>query len=155
MDATQGLTYIGGALGALKSAADIIKTLAGARSDSERSAKILELQSQIMAAQTSAIQANTAQTALVERVRELEAQIAKFETWNAEKQRYELKAISPGALAYALKAEAAGPEPFHHICQRCYEKGKKSILQFSPSAMAELIPNTFDCPECKAKIVSR
>jgi Zn finger protein HypA/HybF involved in hydrogenase expression len=156
MDITQGLTDIRGALGALQSASNIIKTFAGMRGDSENSAKLLELQKQIMAAQTSAIQANAAQTALIERVRDLEAQIAKFETWNAEKQRYELKAISPGALAYALKAEASGSEPPHYICQTCYEKGKKSILQFSPSTMVDVgIPNTFDCPDCEAKVVSR
>jgi Zn finger protein HypA/HybF involved in hydrogenase expression len=156
MDVSQGLTDLSGALGALQSASNIIKTLAGLRSESERSAKLIELQSQIVAAQISAIQANTAQSNLIDRVRQLEAQIAKMETWSAEKQRYELKAVSTRAFAYALKAEASGSEPFHYICQNCYEKGKKSILQFSPSALVDSgIPHTFDCPECKAKIVSR
>jgi hypothetical protein len=120
MDVTQGLTDISGALGALKSAADIIKTLAGARSDRERSAKILELQSQIMAPQTGAIQANTAQTALIDRVRHLEAEIARLETWSTEKQRYELKAIRPGSFALALKADAQGSEPSHYSASASY-----------------------------------
>jgi Zn finger protein HypA/HybF involved in hydrogenase expression len=154
MDITQGLTDIRGALGALQSASNIIKTLAGLRSEGERSTKLIELQSQIVAAQASAIQANLAQSNLIDRVHQLEAQIAQMEAWSAEKQRYELKAISTGAFAYALKTDASGTEPAHYICQPCYEKGKKRILQFNPSAMVDVgIPHTLKCPECKAEIV--
>jgi hypothetical protein len=156
MDITQGLTDISGALGALQSASNIIKTLAGLRSESERSAKLIELQSQIMAAQTSAIQANTSQTALVDRVRQLEAEIARLETWSTEKQRYELKAVSAGSFAYALKANEQGSEPSHYICQTCYEKGKKCILQLKPSsfhAQQMGVPTSFLCPECKAEVI--
>lgn len=156
MDIRQGLADIGSALGALQSASNIIKTLAGLRNEGERSAKLIELQNQIVAAQTSAIQATSAQSSLIDRVHELEAQIAQMETWSAEKQRYELKTVSAGAFAYALKADASGAEPAHYICQPCYEKGKKRILQFNPSAMIDVgIPNTLKCPECKAEIVAR
>ena len=155
MDITQGLTDLNGALGALQSASNIIKTLTGLRSDGERSAQLIELQSQIMAAQASAIQANLAQSNLIDRVRQLEAQIAQMETWSTEKQRYELKAVFPGSFAYALKPGTSGTEPAHYICQPCYEKGKKRVLQSKPSAMPDLIPSTLNCPECKAEIAVR
>jgi hypothetical protein len=109
-----------------------------------------------VAAQASAIQANSAHSNLIDRVRQLGAQIAQMETWSAEKQRYELNALSPGAFAYALKADASGTEPAHYICQNCYETRKKSILQFKPSAMVEVgIPSTFNCKACKAEIAVR
>jgi hypothetical protein len=156
MDITQGLTDISGALGALQSASNIIKSLAGLRSDSERSAKLIELQSQIMSAQTSAIQANTAQTALIDRVRQLEAEIACLETWSTEKQRYELKALRPGSFALALKADAQGSEPSHYICQACYASGKKCVLQLRPAGLLKKqngIHDMYVCPGCRAEIV--
>jgi hypothetical protein len=155
MDFAQGLTDISGALGALQSATSIVKDLSGLRNDSDRSAKLIELQRQILAAQNGAIQANDEQSKLIDIVRKLEQRLLEMETWSTEKQRYELKAVSPGAFAYALKVDARGSEPPHYVCQACYEKGKKRILQFAPSAMAEIgIPHTLDCPECKAKITS-
>jgi hypothetical protein len=156
MDVSQGLTDLSGALGALQSASNIIKTLAGLRSESERSAKLIELQSQIMTAQTSAIQANTAQTTLVDRVRQLEAEIARLETWSTEKQRYELKSLRPGSFAMALKADAQGSEPIHYLCQACYEGEKKFVLQLKPSIglKRELgVPDIYFCPGCHTEIV--
>jgi hypothetical protein len=135
---------------------NIIKTLAGLRSDSERSAKLIELQSQIMAAQTGAIQANTAQTALIDRVRHREAETARLETWSTEKQRYELKAIRPGSFAMALKTDAQCSEPSHCICQACYEGGKKCVLQTKPSGHLERQlgnPDKLFCPGCRAEIL--
>jgi hypothetical protein len=82
MDITQGLTDISGALGAFQSASNIVKTMAGLRSDTERATKAHELGGQILAAQTSAIAANAAQAVLISRVRELEAEMARLETWS-------------------------------------------------------------------------
>ena len=56
--------------------------------------------------------------------------IAGFETWDAEKQRYELKPIgTQGVFAYSLKPEHENGEPPHWICPDCYQDRKKSILQ--------------------------
>jgi Zn finger protein HypA/HybF involved in hydrogenase expression len=152
---SQGLTDLGGALGALQTASNIVKTFAGLRSDNERSAKLVELTNQIVAAQTGAIQANAAQAKLINRVDELEKELMRFETWTAEKQRYELKEIAIGSFAYAVKKETQGSEPMHFICQTCYENGKKRILQIHhrPHVHAPLSKRSnYICPECKAEI---
>jgi hypothetical protein len=154
MTLIEGLTDLSSALGSLQSASSIIKTLSGLRTDSESSAQLAELNRQIMAAQTSAIQANTAQFALIERVRKLEADIVSFETWNTEKKRYELKEISRGSFAYILKEDARGSEPIHHICQICYEKGNKTILQLKHPGIASQFGKryVYYCPSCKTEI---
>jgi hypothetical protein len=135
MTLSEGLTQIGSALGALQTASNIVKNWTSLRSDAERSAKLIELNSQIMAAQTSAIQANAAQTALIEEVGSLKTRLADFETWDTEKERYELKDASSGAVVYALKRNTGSAEPSHWLCPNCYQNRKKSILQ--PAGAAE------------------
>jgi uncharacterized protein YlxW (UPF0749 family) len=66
------------AVGALKAAFDIAKTLKDMNDAVARNAAVIELQGQILTAQE-------AQSALTDRIRELEKKVAGFETWEAEK----------------------------------------------------------------------
>jgi hypothetical protein len=93
--------------------------------------KLLEFQSKLWDANSSALAAQQQQFTLLETVRELKEEVARLKNWEAEKKRYELKHIPPSTqvLAYALKAEMQGSEPMYYICAACHEKGKKSILQ--------------------------
>jgi hypothetical protein len=69
-------------------------------------------------------------TTLAQKVSELETQLAAYETWEREKERYELKPHGHrGALAYALKEGVEPSEPAHSICPDCYQQRKKSIVQ--------------------------
>jgi hypothetical protein len=110
-------------LGALKSAFDMAKGLKDIDNAARRNAAVIELQEKILTAQS-------VQSDLVERMRELELQVAGFETWKAEKKRYKLTDFGGGTFAYLLKAEAADGEPSHRLCAQCYQKNQKSILQF-------------------------
>ncbi len=110
-------------LGALKSAFDIAKGLKDIDNAARRNAAVIELQEKILAAQS-------AQSDLVELIRELEQKVASFERWEAEKKRYKLTDFGGGTFAYLLKPEATNGEPSHRICAQCYQKSEKSILQF-------------------------
>jgi hypothetical protein len=110
-------------LGALKTAFDIAKGLKDIDDAARRNAAVIELQERILSAQQS-------QSALVERVHDLEKKVAGFEQWEAEKKRYALTDFGGGTFAYALKPDAANGEPPHRICPACYEKQEKAILQF-------------------------
>lgn len=79
-------------LSAIKSAFDIAKGLKDIDDASRRNAAVIELQEKILAAQQ-------AQTTLIETVRELKARVAELETWEAEKERYELDQIAPDSSA--------------------------------------------------------
>jgi hypothetical protein len=152
------MTTITEALGALKTASDIAGTLktllksGGAATPShEAEDKITELHGVIMTAQYSALATYASQLSLLQTIQELEKRISDFETWNSEKSRYEMKDVNPGrwpVIVYALKRDAAGPEPFHLICPKCYQHRKKSILQATPDLKMRL--RVHICQECKA-----
>lgn len=150
------MTAIGVVATSLNTIVNITKAMKDVQDATLVQGKVFELQRAIINAQQSVFAANEERTALIERVRELEADIARLEAWETEKQRYELKALSTGSFAYALKADAHDSEPPHYICQACYESCKKRILQIKPSGVAGKrlgIPDMYVCPECKAEIV--
>ena len=110
-------------IGAFKTLFDTARSLKDMNDAVVRSAAVIELQEQILSARAQQIE-------LIERVRELEREVAQFKTWETEKQRYKLKDFGQHTFAYELKPETANDEPEHLICPQCYQIGRKSILQF-------------------------
>lgn len=111
-------------LGIFKSLLDTAKGLKDINDTAIRNAVAIELQEMILTAREQ-------QAAALERVSTLEKEVARFEAWETEKQRYELQEV-PGhnkILAYALKPEAQGTEPAHWVCATCFKDRKASILQ--------------------------
>jgi hypothetical protein len=104
-------------LSAIKTAFDIAKGLKDIDTAASRNAAVIELQEKILAARE-------AQTALLDRIGELEKEMARFETWEAEKKRYKLTDFGAGTFAYSLKPEEANGEPPHRICAACYQKNR-------------------------------
>jgi hypothetical protein len=134
-------------LSAIKAAFDIAKGLKDIDNATRRNAAIIELQEKLLIAQTT-------QSSLTERIRELEEKVTSFETWDAEKHRYELKRFG-GGFAYVLKVEAQGAEPAHQLCPNCYARGNKSFLAKVPSNQARMalgIGTVYRCSECGAEI---
>jgi septal ring factor EnvC (AmiA/AmiB activator) len=124
------LTNISTALSSLVAAKDIAQSMIGLRDTAAFQEKRLELQSKIMDAQASIFAVNEERAALIKRVSDLEKEIADLETWESEKQRYEMHTVSRfGNFAYVLKESMASGEPTHLICANCYQKRKKSLLQ--------------------------
>jgi hypothetical protein len=114
-----------------------------------------KLHGEVLAAMQGAIAAQTREATLLDRVSQLEKEMARFEAWDAEKQRYELKDFGAGAFAYSLKANARGGEPAHQICPTCYENRRKSILQIVPGNNARTalgIRAVHRCPVCKTEV---
>ena len=107
---------IAAAIGSLKTASDLAKAFIGVRDSTVIQGKVIELQSAILAAQSSALAAQSEQFTLLNKVLQLEEEVAKARAWDAEKQKYELKRIYPGIVAYALKPETGGAEPRHWLC---------------------------------------
>lgn len=121
---------IQGAIAGLQTAGNMAKALVDIHDASVVKAKVSELQSAILAAQSSALSAHSEQFALLERVRDLETQIKEMEAWAGEKKRYQLTEVGQkGAFVYALKEGDDSTEPPHKICANCYNHGQKSVLQ--------------------------
>jgi hypothetical protein len=109
-------------LSGLKTALDIAKGLKDISDVTARNAAVIELQEKIFSARE-------AQAALLERVSELEKEVARLKDWETDKQRYQLREISPGIVALEIKAAMRDGEPFHRICADCAAGGKKFYLQ--------------------------
>ena len=132
-------TEIIAGLGIFKSMLDTAKGLKDLNDAATRNAAVIELQEHILTAQAQ-------QTALTEHISELEKKVARFEAWEAEKQRYELKDYGGGTFAYALKEAETKGEPSHRICAACYQKGHKSILHNKGGSYSGR--EKYFCPEC-------
>jgi len=129
-------------LGALKTALDIAKGIKDIDDATRRNAAVIELQEKILAARE-------AQSALLERVDELKKEVASFEKWDREKQRYELKNVGWGAFAYMLKKEERGIRPPHWVCTNCFEHKHVVTLQL---IMETRQGQEWTCPSCKNTI---
>lgn len=123
------ISAIAGLMSSMNAVANITKAMKDVHDANVIQTKVFELTREIMSAQACAIQAQMAQTELLERVRQLEEEKVKLEAWNTEKQRYELKSLAPGIVALALKPAMSNGEPMHYICANCCAAGKKSYLQ--------------------------
>ena len=122
------ITIVTSAASAFSQAHQIVKALLELKIESDSIAKVYQLQSLLAETQTAQLTLLEQNSALVQRKDELEKEIARFETWEAEAQRYKLHQIESGIVTYALKESVAGGEPPHWLCPDCYRKRQKSIL---------------------------
>lgn len=140
------VTAILGAVGSLKSAAEIAGGLMSIRDQAVLQGKVIELQSKILAAQSDAISAQNEYALMAQKIRDLKDEIAKYATWDKEKSRYRLTEIKPGFNVYLLIEEESNGEAIHAICPSCYNLNKKSILQNRGVAYAT---TNYHCHACK------
>lgn len=143
------VTAIGVVVASLNTAINITKAMADIRDATAFQGKVFELQRAILDAQQSVFAANAERTTLIEEIREAKAHIARLEAWETEKERYELKDVGGGSLAYAIKESMRGAEPIHNICANCYQNGHKSILQPRSRGTGKYL----FCQECSAEIM--
>jgi hypothetical protein len=134
----------------LKAATDIAIGLSKLKTLAEVNAKAIELQGAILRLQSDAFTAQADQSSMIERIRDLEKELARVKAWEETKQRYKLHQQSPGTFVYVLHDHRDGSEPLHWICANCYEEGKKSILQFSRQDYSH---KYYGCPSCKAEVL--
>jgi hypothetical protein len=131
-------------LGAIKTAFDMAKGLESIHETVARDRAVIELQKEILAAQST-------QAALVETVSALKARVTELETWDAEKRRYQRHEIAAGVFVFTLKPEERGSEPFYMLCPKCYHDGKPSELQ--ATAVIRAGKRVHECPRCKTDFV--
>jgi hypothetical protein len=79
-----------GTITSLRFAGDIAKSFLSLRSMEEVQGKVIELQSAILSAQASAMEANSQQLTMAEEIRALQSQIESMKGWREEGKRYKL-----------------------------------------------------------------
>jgi hypothetical protein len=125
------ITAIGAVAAGLKPTVDLAESLLKLIGGGKGRDEAIKLYGQIVSAHQSALAAQSAQVALIEEKRALEAKLAEFEEWDRTKQRYELQPVGHGAFVYVVKEGERRAEPPHSICPNCYEQRRRSILQSS------------------------
>ena len=146
------LSAITAALGGVQHALGIVEAAADAKKAVDIAGVKVELLTTLAKVIGDLATTNIAQVALAEELRQAKETIARDKKWAREAKRYRLQALGPAAHAYALKPEAAGEEPMHHLCQPCYEQQHKMILQFSGYADG---CRRLSCPRCHAALLVR
>jgi hypothetical protein len=143
-----------GALGALKAAADLSKSLIDAIGAGKLREQAYGLHGEILGAYQSAIAAREAEAALKERVRDLETEIARLKTWDGGAGRYKLQQLGNTALAYVYQGDSDGAEPPHWLCATCFDKRQKGYLVGTGRALGNhgASLNVWQCQTCKASI---
>jgi hypothetical protein len=120
---------IAAAVTGIRSALDITKAMINLRDEEAFRNKSIELRGVVLDTLEKAIEAREEQSKQLDRIRELEAEVARLKAWEGEKQRYELKPIGRGAVARVLKPDERGTETPHWLCPNCFEQSRKAYLQ--------------------------
>jgi hypothetical protein len=141
------------AVGSLKAAGDIAKGLISLKTTTEVQTKAIELNEKIIDAQHQIFAANAAQSNLLERIRDLESQLARLHDWDSQKQRYKLAAPFVGCMVYALQKSMSDGETAHYLCTACFQKGQPSILQAKEAG--SMRNSYYCCPVCKSEASSQ
>lgn len=146
-----------GALSSFKTLTDIAQSFLQVRDTALIQGKVVELQAAIIAAQNETMAIQAAHAPLLARIDELEKEIVRLKDWETEKQRYELKRLDGGGLAYTLKGEVKSSEAAHWLCANCYQNGRPSILQPVPRGMVHAragVAAKLECPACKSVVAA-
>lgn len=151
------LSTIAAALTSFNTLKNIAQTMIGLHDVKALQAKVIEFNDAIIEAQTKIFLVNEERSALLERIGNLEKEVADLEAWEATKKRYELKQTSAGGYAWFLKEDAQGAELPHKICAKCYEERKRSILQPKGRSIAAVQMGSHPmlvCLACRSEIPS-
>ncbi len=117
------------AVSAFSAAIEAGKALVGARDSAKAQEHLIEFNNAIIEAQSLLNSALAENAALTSEVNELKQECVRLQAWDADKERYTLTEITPGAFVY-LDGEASGPlENSHKLCCNCFEQKRKATLQ--------------------------
>ena len=141
-------------LASLQTAGNMVNSFLGVRGAIQEQGKIFELQRVILDARQSALDTQATQTALLQRIVDLETKIASFDKWERESENYTLTNVGTNSIqifAYAYTPKAESAKPFHLLCAKCYQHRTPSILQVTHET--KTAPRVHFCPECKTEFV--
>jgi hypothetical protein len=142
------MTLITGIAASLNGMKVMAEGLLATRDINAMGSKVAELNSKIIEAQNLIFRIQADRAADIDKIKELEDEVARLNDWNTEKQRYEMRQIASGAFVYSLKPAMANGEPLHSLCATCYIRGKKSPLQSNGGSAVEILK----CNECGAEL---
>lgn len=145
-------TLISGLVGSLKATYDLGNAAIGVRDANKLLETVVEMNGKLFDAQQRLFAISGEAMALQQQLVEAQQKNLELETALQERGRYTLFETAKGHFALKSKVEASsaeGPvdaEPVHYVCQPCFHKGIKAVLQRNHYMG---IPGGLDCPSCK------
>ena len=115
--------------GAANNATNILKAVLETRDKIKLGELHLKFTEALLELESHQLSVTQSYQALATENESLKKQIAAYERWDQESQRYELHELAPGIHVYALKQEHASGHPVYWLCAACYNDGKKSMLK--------------------------
>jgi hypothetical protein len=147
-------TWLDGIMSPLNAAGETLQKFIEVRDLAKFGDTFRKMHGEVLAAMQSAVAANTREAALLHQIRELEEKVRSFETWNTEKNHYEMKALRAGVYAYMLKRSERSIQPPHWVCINCYNNGKISPFQWTAHSAQGHRVFQYSDPRCKAEIAA-
>ena len=142
MDATS-LVLISKGIGAARALADaVLKT----RDTVKYGPVIAQMNEQLINVQGGLVTHNAEMMELQQKYYAACDELRRLKAVAAERECYSLHEIGPGVFAYRLDTSKKS-EPLHYLCQPCFDKGVKSVLQ----DLYDQGPQTLGCNVCNAK----
>ena len=122
-------TAISGALGMVQIADAALK----ARDNAKASQAIADIQLKLVELSMSALAVTEKNISLVNEVRSLQDELNELKIKASDRDDYILGEVCMGVQAYKPKKFETGRDnPFHYLCQPCFDKGIKSMLRYRP-----------------------
>ncbi len=146
---TDPLTLFSGIASLGKTVAEI----AASNDATQRNALLIEFQKALIQSQSLISTEQAKNATLASRNQELEQEIVKFKNWAAESNKYELKEVSSGIFARVEKANVTPLKSAHKFCATCFERQKKTVLQFQAVEVGR--KRSLVCHVCKYAVEFR
>ena len=119
------------ALSSLSAALSISQTLLGIRDSAKLQEAVIHFNSAIIDAQSKIMASQGEQAALTTKIEELKKECVSLKNWEAEREEYNRKEVSPGVFVYIEKNFVGQLRNAHKYCCNCFDNYKKSTLQQS------------------------
>jgi len=136
----------------IKSAVDSVKVISNIlnaskdlRNFNELAAVVSEVNAKLLTATAVALDSQEKQTALAERIRQLEEELMQCKNWEDESKNYALQQVGTGVFAYVYKPVVQTSQPRHWACTKCFENRQRSTLQYWKGYF-------YKCPHCGTAI---
>lgn len=138
------ISLVTGAVTAIQAARKIGSAALQVRDFNKFAGTIAEINDQLLKAQESLFAHNADMLDLQQKYHEACEELRRLKAVAADREGYVLRELAPGVFAYLSEGR---PEPQHYLCQPCFDKGVKSVLQDRHNAG----PVYLHCTVCDAK----
>lgn len=133
------LSAVSAVVSAISASKELAKAAIGVRDFNEMAPVIAQLNDQLLKAQDAMFKHNAQLMALQQENFEATEELRKMKEALAERGRYSLVELSDRVFVYRVNVSPSSgdmgnpvsTQPIHHLCQPCFDKGVKSVLQKS------------------------